>query len=184
MAGNLGNWRVPKTPVNQEGSLKDLVNKISYLAQPENVDNFMRKFTGVVDNELVRRLKSLSKTEHPKDTGLLQESWQVPAAYLQNHSGKSWQVYAENTATIGEWKLRKSKLGKTYKVKNRRGNVSFRNNRRYLRYVESKTGFYSKQLRVIKQEIPGFFTRYVNMWLRLMWEGGYISQQEYRNVRG
>lgn len=93
--------KAPKLNVGQKKeTLSQFAERYRILAQPRTIDMVMRKFTARMDNLLKQRLESLPT--HPKDTGLLQRSWELPRSYLLSHTGKIWQVYLNNTATVGQ----------------------------------------------------------------------------------
>ena len=54
-------------------------------------------------SDALKRLDELEQLPtHPKDTGLLKKSWVLPKSYLLTHTGRVWQVYLNNTATVGQ----------------------------------------------------------------------------------
>lgn len=142
-------------------TLEDFVNRYRVLSNPQFVNLIMKKVTIAVDTELKFRLESLAS--HPKDTGLMKRRWVIPEQYLKTHYGKKWQVYLLNTATVGEQaRIKYAQTGMTHRKKKRIGR---HNLKRYMPWVDKKTKFYTKQLRVIRNKIGPIFREELVMTL-------------------
>jgi len=157
-----------------KGGIADIVEKYKFLAQMGG-QNICRKVTERLDKRLVQRLKEKS----PKDTTLLSQSWIIPEQYLNTHKGEKWEVYVLNTATVGKQRaLKYAQEGKSPK-----GKLTGRHNlKRYAKWVNASgknKGFYDKQLRVIRQEIPGVFKAvlYEELQKILEYKGYSIAQR-------
>ena len=160
---------------NKNETLAEMANRYRILSQPSTVNSIMRSFTYYMDNMLKKRLESLPS--HPKDTGLLQKSWQIPELYLKTHSGKVWQVYLNNTATVGQQASLKSlKEGMVHHKKKRIGR---HNLKRYMPFVDKRTKFYTKQLRIIRNKVDTSFKYFMgNYVLHQASMKGLLSPQE------
>lgn len=157
-------------------TLAEFAERYRILAQPKTIQMIMQKFTARMDRLLKDRLESLPS--HPKDTGLLKRSWQLPTAYLLTHTGRAWQVYLNNTATVGEQARLKSGLNNTIHRKKKR--VGRHNLKRYLPFVDKRTKFYTKQLRVIRNKVDSEFKKFI---ADVLWEAnkaGFMSDTEMK----
>ena len=167
--------KTAKLNINQKKeTLAQFAERYKILAQPRTIDMVMRKFTARMDNLLKQRLESLPT--HPKDTGLLQKSWELPRNYLMTHSGKVWQVYLNNTATVGQQAALKNNMVGTVHRKKKR--VGKHNLKRYMPFVDDRTKFYTKQLRVVRNKVDTEFKKFVG---DVLWEArraGLVSSSE------
>lgn len=167
--------KAPKLNVGQKKeTLAQFAERYRILAQPRTIDMVMRKFTARMDNLLKQRLESLPT--HPKDTGLLQRSWELPRSYLLSHTGKIWQVYLNNTATVGQQAALKANISGVVHRKKKR--VGRHNLKRYMPFVDKRTKFYTKQLRVIRNKVDSEFKKFIN---DVLWEAnkaGLMSPSE------
>lgn len=137
-------------------------------------DMLMRKFTARLDMILKKRLEQLPT--HPKDTGLLKKSWVLPKSYLLTHTGKVWQVYLNNTATVGQQAaLKNIKEGTVHRKKKR---VGRHNLKRYMPFVDKRTKFYTKQLRVLRNKVDSEFKEFIQDALWAANAQGFLSEQE------
>lgn len=145
--------KVSKIAINKE-SLTDFVNRYRVLSNEQFVSKFiMKEVTKKLDLELKQRMESLPT--HPKDTGLMQKSWRLPEKYLNIHTGTRWEVYLENTATVGQQsRLKDAMVGRVHRKRKR---VGRHNNKRYMPFVDERTKFYTKQLRVVRNKINPIF---------------------------
>lgn len=159
----------------QKETLAQFAERYKILSQPQTVNNIMRGFTIYMDNMLKKRLQSLPT--HPRDTGLLQKSWELPMLYLNTHSGKVWQVYLNNTATVGQQARLKNRASQ---VVHRKKKLSGRHNlKRYMPFVDKRTKFYTKQLRIIRNKINPSFKYFIgNYVLHQASLKGLLSPQE------
>lgn len=173
----------PRIPVNKKESLADMVARYKILAEPKTVNTGMLLFTLNEDLKLYDMLVSDSK--HPKDTGLLKESWVKPAErggkysdskiydminllttpgfqqYKGSFASGKFNVYVLNTATVGEQARRKSGLHLRKKKK-----LSGRHNlKRYMPFVDKRTQFYTKKLRIVRQQIDSDWKKFVPEYL-------------------
>lgn len=159
---------------NKKETLAEFSERYRILSQPETIQMIMQKFTARMDKLLKERLESLST--HPKDTGLLQKSWEMPMLYLLTHKGNAWQVYLNNTATVGQQsKLKAEKEGTVHRKQKRIGR---HNLKRYLPFVDKRTKFYTKQLRILKNKVNSEFKIFIG---DVLWEArrvGLMSEQE------
>lgn len=159
----------PKLSVgHKKETLAQFAERYRILAQPRTIDNVMRKFTARMDKLLKDRLESLPS--HPKDTGLLKRSWQLPKAYLLSHTGRVWQVYLNNTATVGQQASLKNAQGNVVHRKKKR--VGRHNLKRYMPFVDKRTKFYTKQLRVIRNKVDKEFKEFIN---DVLWEANRVG---------
>lgn len=168
--------KAPKLAIGQKKeTLAQFAERYRILAQPKTIDMVMRKFTARMDKLLKDRLESLAS--HPKDTGLLKRSWKLPTTYLLTHTGKAWQVYLNNTATVGQQASLKNAQSNVVHRKKKR--VGRHNLKRYMPFVEKRTKFYSKQLRVIRNKVDKEFKLFID---DVLWEAnraGLLSPEEY-----
>lgn len=156
--------KTPKLGVgHKKETLAQFAERYKVLAHPKTVEDIMRKFTYRMDVLLKERMQSLAN--HPKDTGLLKKSWQIPKTYLLTHSGRAWQVYLNNTATVGQQAALKNAQGNVVHRKKKR--VGRHNLKRYMPFVDKRTKFYTKQIRVIRNKVDGEFKKFIN---DVLWE--------------
>lgn len=166
----------PRIPVNKKESLADMVARYKILAEPKTVNTGMLLFTLNEDLKLYNMLVSDGK--HPKDTGLLKESWVKPAnkngtdminlsttpgfqQYKGSFASGTFNVYVLNTATVGEQARRKSGLHLRRKKK-----LSGRHNlKRYMPFVDKRTQFYTKKLRIVRQQMDSDWKKFVPEYL-------------------
>ena len=161
--------KAPKLGVgHKKETLAQFAERYRILAQPRTIDNVMRKFTARMDKLLKDRLESLPS--HPKDTGLLKKSWQLPKTYLLSHTGRVWQVYLNNTATVGQQASLKNAQGNVVHRKKKR--VGRHNLKRYMPFVDKRTKFYTKQLRVIRNKVDKEFKEFIN---DVLWEANKVG---------
>lgn len=161
--------KAPKLGVgHKKETLAQFAERYRILAQPRTIDNVMRKFTARMDKLLKDRLESLAS--HPKDTGLLKRSWQLPETYLLSHTGRVWQVYLNNTATVGQQASLKNAQGNVVHRKKKR--VGRHNLKRYMPFVDNRTKFYTKQLRVIRNKVDKEFKEFIN---DVLWEANRVG---------
>lgn len=161
--------KAPKLDVgHKKETLAQFAERYRILAQPRTIDNVMRKFTARMDKLLKDRLESLPS--HPKDTGLLKKSWQLPKTYLLSHTGRVWQVYLNNTATVGQQASLKNAQGNVVHRKKKR--VGRHNLKRYMPFVDKRTKFYTKQLRVIRNKVDKEFKEFIN---DVLWEANKVG---------
>lgn len=159
----------PKLGVgHKKETLAQFAERYRILSQPKTIENVMRKFTARMDKLLKDRLESLES--HPKDTGLLKKSWQLPRTYLLTHTGKAWQVYLNNTATVGQQAILKNTQGNVVHRKKKR--VGRHNLKRYMPFVDKRTKFYTKQLRVIRNKVDSEFKKFIN---DVLWEANKVG---------
>lgn len=139
-------------------TLQGMVARYRVLSNEHFVSkHIMREVTIRLDKELKQKLESL--LTHPKDTGLLKKSWVLPKLYLNTHTGKVWSVYLNNTATVGQQaKLKEARDNPTHRKKKR---VGRHNLKRYMSYVDKRTEFYSKQLKVIRNKINPIYKQVI-----------------------
>lgn len=168
----------------RQESLQELVNRYRILSEPATIKKGLTYFTLHQDFKLYNML--ISDGRHPKDTGLLKKSWLLPAIPRMNDEGETtdvnqfrgtpyfgkykpsfqsgkFNVYLLNSATVGKqaslkyqqmgWGHRKKKLIRRHNLK------------RYLPFVDARTGFYSKKLRVIRQGLDKDWKRFVKSYL-------------------
>lgn len=147
-------------------TLQDMVNRYRVLSNPQFVNYIMRKVTTAVNEELKFRLENLPS--HPKDTGLMKRSWVLPEQYLKTHFGKNWQVYLLNTATVGEQARLKAGMMNTVHRKKKR--IGRHNLKRYMPFVDKRTKFYTKQLRVIRNKINPIFKEEIEFALAKLYQ--------------
>lgn len=142
-----GRIRVPKETLSQ------FAERYKILSNPRVVQVIMRAITENADMELAERMWTLSS--HPRDTGLLEKSWKVPEEYLTNHKGKIWEVYLDNTATVSkQYYLKHGKILYTSgRRRHKRGNPKILRNIKYMKFVDKRTKFYTKQLKVVRQKM-------------------------------
>lgn len=159
---------------HKKETLAQFAERYRILSHPKNIQMLMAKFTALMDTRLRERLESLPT--HPKDTGLMKKRWVLPRQYLLTHTGRAWQVYLNNTATVGEQaKLKDAQLGRTHRKKKRIGR---HNLKRYMPWVDKRTKFYTKQLRVIRQTVDREFKEFIN---NVLWQAsaqGLLSPAE------
>lgn len=161
--------KTPKLSVGHKiQTLAQLAERYKVLAHPKTVEDIMRKFTYRMDVLLKERMQSLAN--HPKDTGLLKKSWQIPKTYLLTHSGTTWQVYLNNTATVGQQAALKNAQGNVVHRKKKR--VGRHNLKRYMPFVDKRTKFYTKQIRVIRNKVDGEFKKFIN---DVLWEANKVG---------
>ena len=157
-------------------SLAQLVERYKIISEPKFIASGLFYFTLKQDLKLYYKLKTMPN--HPKDTGLLQESWVPPARLIgggatdieltsgfQQYKGSfvsgKFNVYVLNTATVGEQARRKYPNGPKRKKK-----FSGRHNlKRYMKWVDQRTGFYTKALRTVRQELDKEWKRFVPEYL-------------------
>ena len=165
---------------DKKENLAQMVQRYKMLAEPKTIMSGLFYFTLLQDWKLYKMLKSMP--DHPKDTGLLQESW-IPPAYMPTdrqtglelggldnlkltpfyssykaglQSGK-FNVYVLNKATVGEQARRKHPFGAKRKKK-----FSGRHNlKRYMTWVDKRTKFYTKKLRVVRQQLDSEWKKFV-----------------------
>lgn len=146
---------------NKKETLAEMAQRYKILSHPATVNNIMRSFTYYMDNMLKERMESLPN--HPKDTGLLKKSWQIPEMYLKTHSGKMWQVYLNNTATVGQQaQLKNQSMGTVHRKKKLTGR---HNLKRYMPFVDKRTKFYTRQLRVIRNKVDSSFKYFMGNYV-------------------
>lgn len=161
--------KTPKLGVgHKKETLAQFAERYKVLAHPKTVEDIMRKFTYRMDVLLKERMQSLAN--HPKDTGLLKKSWQIPKTYLLTHSGRAWQVYLNNTATVGQQAALKNAQGNVVHRKKKR--VGRHNLKRYMPFVDKRTKFYTKQIRVIRNKVDGEFKKFIN---DVLWEANKVG---------
>lgn len=161
--------KTPKLGVgHKKQTLAEFAERYKVLAHPKTVEDIMRKFTYRMDVLLKERMQSLAN--HPKDTGLLKKSWQIPKTYLLTHSGRAWQVYLNNTATVGQQAALKNAQGNVVHRKKKR--VGRHNLKRYMPFVDKRTKFYTKQIRVIRNKVDGEFKKFIN---DVLWEANKVG---------
>lgn len=153
---------------HKKETLAQFAERYKVLAHPKTVEDIMRKFTYRMDVLLKERMQSLAN--HPKDTGLLKKSWQIPKTYLLTHSGRAWQVYLNNTATVGQQAALKNAQGNVVHRKKKR--VGRHNLKRYMPFVDKRTKFYTKQIRVIRNKVDGEFKKFIN---DVLWEANKVG---------
>lgn len=169
----------PRIPVNKKESLADMVARYKILAEPKTVNTGMLLFTLNEDLKLYNML--VSDDKHPKDTGLLKESWVKPAIktgddminllmtpgfqqYKGSFASGTFNVYVLNTATVGEQARRKSGLHSRTKKK-----LTGRHNlKRYMPFVDKRTQFYTKKLRKLRQKLDSDWKKFVPQYLYSM----------------
>lgn len=139
-------------------TLQGMVARYRVLSNEQFVSKYiMKEVTIRLDKELKQRLESLPT--HPKDTGLLKKSWALPKLYLNTHTGRVWSVYLNNTATVGEQaRLKDVKEGRVHRKKKR---VGRHNLKRYMPFVDKRTKFYTKQLRIIRNKINPIYKQVI-----------------------
>lgn len=161
--------KTPKLGVgHKKETLAQFAERYKVLAHPKTVEDIMRKFTYRMDVLLKERMQSLAN--HPKDTGLLKKSWQIPKTYLLTHSGRAWQVYLNNTATVGQQAALKNAQGNVVHRKKKR--VGRHNLKKYMPFVDKRTKFYTKQIRVIRNKVDGEFKKFIN---DVLWEANKVG---------
>lgn len=175
---------------NKRENLAQMVQRYKLLAEPRTVNEGLLYFTLRQDWKLYKMLKQ--DPSHPKDTGLLQESWIPPAKikqiqldrgdasskvdstffsdirttsefsqYRMNFMSGKFNVYVLNKATVGEQARRKRPLGpKRIKKFSGRHNL-----KRYLPWVDARTHFYSKKLRIVRQQLDKEWKQFVPQFL-------------------
>lgn len=137
-------------------TLEQFAERYRIISSPQFVNVVMRKVTIELDRELLSRMANLST--HPKDTGLMKKSWVMPEMYLKTHYGKQWQVYLLNTATVGEQaRLKDAQTVGTNRITKRRKRTGRHNLKRYMPWVDKRTKFYTKQLKVLRNKIKPIF---------------------------
>lgn len=148
-------------------TLEQFAERYRVVSSPQFVNVVMRKVTIELDRELLSRMSTLST--HPKDTGLMKRSWVMPEQYLKTHFGRTWQVYLINTATVGEQaRLKDAQMAKTNYGVIHRKRTGRHNLKRYMPWVDKRTKFYTKQLRVLRNKIkPIFKEQLVNCLARV-----------------
>ena len=160
-------------------SLAALAEKYKWLAHPDTVRWIMQMVTAECDKQLVILLRN--EPEHPKDTTLMQNRWQIPISYLKTHSGDVWEIYAENTATVGErQQILERRFTGTHRKKKRTGK---HNLKRYAKWVlKTQSKFYTKNLRIIHQKLPGIFKDILMQKVSFVavQRGMFTSEQEYQ----
>lgn len=157
-------------------SLSQMVERYKILAEPQTINQGLMFFTLQQDVKLYEMLKQ--DPSHPKDTGLLKESWIPPVRkvgggvmniqptpdfqkYKASFMARNFNVYVLNTATVGEQAKRKSGLHTRRKKK-----LSGRHNlKRYMPFVDKQTQFYTKKLRIIKQGLDKDWKQFVSDYL-------------------
>lgn len=161
--------KTPKLGVeHKKETLAQFAERYKVLAHPKTVEDIMRKFTYRMDVLLKERMQSLAN--HPKDTGLLKKSWQIPKTYLLTHSGRAWQVYLNNIATVGQQAALKNAQGNVVHRKKKR--AGRHNLKRYMPFVDKRTKFYTKQIRVIRNKVDGEFKKFIN---DVLWEANKVG---------
>lgn len=170
-------------------SLEQMAARYKILAEPKTVYQGLVFFTLKQDWKLYKMLKQ--DPQHPKDTGLLKESWIPPATVKQSTMGsvildsniisdiqptqyfsqykgsfvnKKFNVYVLNTATVGEQARRKAGIHRKKKLTGRH------NLKRYMPWVDKRTGFYSKKLRIIKQGLDKDWKSFVRNYLEMRYD--------------
>lgn len=160
-------------------SLADLVARYRRLSEPAIVHNGLIFFTLNEDAKLYEMLMALQN--HPKDTGLLKSKWAPPVRkvgggisdlqktphfykYIGSFNSGTYNVYILNEATIGEQqKLKYEKEGwGHFKKKKVRGSYKLK---RYLKYVDKNTQFYTKQLKIVRQGLDSDWRKFVREYL-------------------
>lgn len=147
-------------------TLEQFVERYRVLSNPQFVNAIMRRVTMAVDGELKFRLETLPT--HPKDTGLMKRSWVLPEQYLRTHFGKVWQAYLNNTATVGE--QARLKAGLSNMVHRKKKRIGRHNLKRYMPWVDKRTKFYTKQLRVVKNKISSIFKEEIEFTLGKLYQ--------------
>lgn len=159
---------------SKKETLAEFAERYRILSHPKTIEMVMRKFTARMDNILKKRLENLPT--HPKDTGLLKKSWQLPTTYLMTHTGKLWQVYLNNTATVGDQaKLKDAQVGRKHRKLKRTGR---HNLKRYMPFVDNRTKFYTKELRVIRNKVDIEFKKFISNVLFEANRAGLMSETE------
>ena len=165
-------------------NLAQMLERYRILAEPKTVKTGLFYFTLYEDIKLYNKLKTMP--DHPKDTGLLQESWVLPARLTDFYMGGGnmtkmeltsefsqykgsfvsgkFNVYVLNTATVGE-QARRKHPGGPKRVKKFSGR---HNLKRYLPFVDKRTRFYTKALRSIRQGIDKDWKEFVSQYLYSM----------------
>lgn len=170
--------KAPKLGVgHKKETLAQFAERYKVLSNPSVVQKIMRAFTYSIDKDLKFRLETL--VSHPKDTGLLKRSWEIPVNYLKLHNGKSWQVYLINTATVGQQAFLKNAQGKVVHRKKKR--VGRHNLKRYMPFVDKRTKFYTKQLRVIRNTLDKKFKTFISETIMQAYYQGVITSEEMAN---
>lgn len=158
-------------------TLADFAQRYKILSSPQVIQIAMKRFTQRMDLILKSRMETLSS--HPRETGLMQRSWELPKLYLNTHTGKVWSVYLLNTATVGK-QAELKKLKKGHRKKKRIGR---HNLKRYMPYVDDRTKFYTKQLRVIKNKVDMQFKIFIRDFLYNAHQKGWLTEDEINQVR-
>ena len=163
-------------------TLQGMVDRYRVLSNPQFVNYIMRRVTTTIDGELKFRLQNLAS--HPKDTGLMKRSWALPENYLKTHFGKTWQVYLLNTATVGE--QAKLKMGMSNTVHRKKKRIGRHNLKRYMPFVDKRTRFYTKQLRVIRNKINPIFKEEIEFALAKLYQmrPEVFSPEEVQRLNG
>lgn len=154
------------TPVNitdtAKSELKSFAQKYEFLSKLANNHTFFNNFVLAVDKKLYKELTQ--DASHPKDTGLMKKSWVIPEDYVNRNTSKECDVFLENTATVGQqYQLKYGKAlysAGNYTYRGRRG-LAGRRLRRYMPYVDDKTKFYTKKLRIVTQQVHTMFKKYL-----------------------
>lgn len=173
--------KIPKKEISFKymNSLAGLAEKYKWLARPETMRWIMQNITALCDKQLVQLLRN--EPEHPTDTTLMQHRWKIPVVYLQTHSGDVWEIYAENTATVGErLDILKRNFTGTPRKKRARGTYRLK---RYAKWVLQKDSrFYTKNLRIVHQKLPGIFKEFMVQQVGFLaaQKGIFTVEQEYQ----
>lgn len=185
---------VPRIPIgsNRKENLQQMMERYKILSEPQTVFTGLTYFTLKQDWKLYKLLKM--DPNHPVDTGLMKEKWIPPARieqiqtfegdwedkvgieairstpyfsqYKASIQSGQFNVYVLNTATVGEQASRKSGLHTHRKKK-----LSGRHNlKRYMPFVDERTGFYTNKLRQIKQEMNIEWREFVPRYLTFVQE--------------
>ena len=164
---------------NRKENLAEMVARYKRLAEPKIVQAGLMYFTLQQDLKLYKLL--VQDPKHPKDTGLLKNKWALPALptgggvteieitkhfqkYKPSFSSGKFNVYLLNEATVGEQqRLKYQKEGwGHFKKKKVRGSYKLK---RYFKFVEQRTGFYSKKLRIVRQQLNSEWKKFVVEYL-------------------
>lgn len=161
---------------NRKESLTEMVERYKTLAEPKTIYTGLTFFTLRQDMKLYKMLKE--DPTHPKDTGLLKESWIPPvkitgggitniqpteyfAQYRGSFESKKFNVYVLNTATVGQQALRKSGV----RIGKRKRSSGKHNLKRYMPFVDKRTQFYSKKLRIVRQQLDKEWKYFVSDYI-------------------
>ncbi len=163
----------------RQENFAQMVERYKGLAQPQVIHTGLIFFTISQDLKLYNML--VTDKAHPIDTGLLKQKWVRPAIktgnnvtdlqftpdirkYVGSFASGVYNVYVLNEATIGEQqklKYAKENWGH-FKKKKVRGSYKLK---RYLKYVDKRTDFYSSKLRIIRQGLNAEWKNFVPNYL-------------------